>query len=321
MTSVKPTKFKFAFLIVVSIMLPLLSCMEKSVDFSPAPGTVWEIRAEGLAECLEDVVWTGSQYIAVGWNEILTSPNGSDWQLRHNYYAGKLYGVFWGNETGWVVGDSVILRSENGIDWSEMVVTSNLRDVAALGDTVVAVGDTGDVWVTYDGENWTQASAGFGCRAVSSNLAGDDPDAVYRFAAGGENFTSRGTIDGISWSGALTVVAANRWINDIILRGDVVWAVGDASRMSIRGHISSVDELTGRPLRAVAWGGNSAVVVGDIGTIIYATVNEHYFYWYSAVVQSSPTYARLNGVCFNGVGYLAVGHSGIVIGSPPGKDQ
>jgi hypothetical protein len=185
------------------------------------------------------------------------------------------------------------------------------------------VGTAGEVWATSDGVNWAETSVGFGCHAVSPNLASDHMDAVYLFVAGGEDFRSQASVDGLGWAtpASLTASVTNRYINDVLLVSNFAWAVGDAGVMCIGGRVYPSGELTSRHLRGIAWGDNTAIVVGDVGTIIRADVNQATFHWGAPIIQNSPTRLRLNGVCFNGVGYLAVGESGIVIASPSRKDR
>ncbi len=332
MTKAKTTRHGLiSFLAFLSIFLLLGSCSEKSVNVSSDPGMEWEIRAQGVTNNLVDVIWTGEMYIALGEHEIVSSPDGRNWTLRYTYNAGVLQGLFFGEDIYWAVGVNVVLRSEDGLAWSSAQISADLRDVAVSGNLVVAVGDTGDVWVTDDGIIWTESYVSMGCRAISRNLAGDNLDGMFRFATGGSDFFSKGSFDGTLWGAygwggfvtyplaSLTTSYGGVDINDLILREDVVWAVGDAGMMSIRGRVYSSGEVTSNSLNGLAWGGETAVAVGDAGTIVVATVDTMHFLWTSVASQNSPTNMPLRAVCFNGLGYLAVGQSGIVISSPPLK--
>jgi uncharacterized delta-60 repeat protein len=81
---------------------------------------------------LDDVVWTGSQFVAVGdYGAILTSPTGSVWTPQNSATGLDLSAVAVANGQILVAGqDGVILSSSNGVTWSE----TRKADSAALND-------------------------------------------------------------------------------------------------------------------------------------------------------------------------------------------
>ena len=94
-------------------------------QYVPEPAIVnedgWTARLKGLPVSLNDVIWSGERFIAVG-------------------------------------DDGVILSSRDGIDWAQQAsgTLAALNDITTYGSDVVAVGEDGVVLISTDhGENWT----------------------------------------------------------------------------------------------------------------------------------------------------------------------
>jgi len=71
-------------------------------------GTRWHIHNPGLARGLEGVVWSGSEFVAVG-DTILTSPDGRAWTVQNPSSAYGLNGVTWSGSEFVAVGAGGIL--------------------------------------------------------------------------------------------------------------------------------------------------------------------------------------------------------------------
>jgi hypothetical protein len=140
--------------------------------------------------------------------------------------------------------------------------TQILRGLACSGALAVAVGDAGELVTTPDGRNWTRGMpfTDLDMRAVTWTgtlfVAGGDEGAVFQSHNGTTwlevDTPFRESVTGLGYHGGHVVA---------------VTASGDIWRMGLTGwHRQRTGD--GKALRAVAWGGNAFVAVGDGGTIL-----------------------------------------------------
>jgi hypothetical protein len=112
---------------------------------------------------LRDLIWTGTQFVAVGDNVALTSPDGVQW-ARHDLPSGggtiPLISVCWTGNQLVAVGNQEILTSPDGVTWTSRTlpartdgVAYTLLSVAGSSSRVVATGD-GVVLTSADGATW-----------------------------------------------------------------------------------------------------------------------------------------------------------------------
>ena len=120
----------------------------------------WTVANSGVTEGLKSVIWSGRQYVVVGYNGvILTSGDGINWIPRSSGVTPNVYGetptlfsVAWTGEMFIVVGDDgLVLSSPDGISWESSFAGEyegacpNLYSVAWTGTQLVAVGKIGTV--------------------------------------------------------------------------------------------------------------------------------------------------------------------------------
>lgn len=118
---------------------------------------------------LQDVVWTGSQFITVGgYGSVLTSSNGASWQPEDSGTGNDLYTVGRSGSQFLAAGeDGLILKSTNGSAWSVARAADDpaildvrmVRDIQALVSTstqTLALGSGG--LASADGNNWGTGS-------------------------------------------------------------------------------------------------------------------------------------------------------------------
>jgi len=145
-------------------------------------GATWTTHAVPTTQRLEDVFWTGTQFIAVGnGGTIVTSPDGGVWTLRTSGTTAALHGAAASPALTVVVGDDgTILTSRDGATWGPRPSMGHaaLRRVVWTGDAFVAVGSGGTALRSTDGASWTVHATPY-----TKPLFGSDPfdlnDAVW----------------------------------------------------------------------------------------------------------------------------------------------
>jgi len=145
---------------------------------SSPDGVNWTLRTSPTANFLQDVYWTGSQFVAVGASgTIITSADGMSWALRTSSATSGINAVLRGAASSpsllVVVGDGgTILTSDSGISWVQRSSSTlfPLRRVTWTGTEFVAVGGDGIVVRSPNGIDWsTQATP------YTNPLFGSDP--------------------------------------------------------------------------------------------------------------------------------------------------
>ena len=128
----------------------------------------WTSRLSGLPYALNDVIWDGSVFIAIGnGGTILTSADGIDWVTRESGTDANLNSVAAYGSDIFAVGDEVVLLStDHGENWStkDKFIAVNLTAVVVTASQVVVSGfsyglvagitttseDRGDTWQFAD---------------------------------------------------------------------------------------------------------------------------------------------------------------------------
>lgn len=119
-------------------------------------GVTWTAQDAGVSSRLASVVWSGTQFVAVG-DGIVTSSDGVTWTARtipsDRFF---LTSVAWSG-TQFVAADgnyAAILTSPDGATWTVQgcEVGYGFRGVAASSDTIVAVGPPQGIFTSSDGK-------------------------------------------------------------------------------------------------------------------------------------------------------------------------
>ncbi len=128
--------------------------------FISSNGESWSSVTISSSETLNQVIWSGSQFTAVGGEgAIFTSTNGTTWLKRTSGTSNSLYGIAWNGSFFAAVGNSgTALKSTDGITWTDSSPSFGYH----LGDIIWAgshfVGLTiydGYVFATTDGTDVT----------------------------------------------------------------------------------------------------------------------------------------------------------------------
>ena len=162
------------------------------------PGVNWIARTSGTANPLDNITFSGMQFVAVGWaGTILTSPDGINWVTRTSGTVNNLYGIV-GSGTQFVVTGlaGTILTSPDGVIWTTRTTgTANaLSSVAWSGTLYAAVGAAGTILTSPDGITWTARTSGT-ANALSSVVWSGT-----QFVVVGDLGTILTSPDGITWT-------------------------------------------------------------------------------------------------------------------------
>jgi hypothetical protein len=217
----------------------------------------WTPRNSGSLYNLQGVTYGNGTFVAVGWGNAITSPDGVGWTSRA---SGTGNGVTYGNDTFVAVGGGGwVLTSTDGVMWTPSSVTVyTLNGVTYGNGTFVAVGDFGTILSSSDGAVWTPRASG-----TYYNLGG----VTYgngTFVAVGWFGTILTSPDGVAWTPRVSGTGYN--LNGVTCGGDDFVAVGDSGTL-----LTSPDGMAWTPrnsgsfnnLTGVAYGRGTFVAVGE----------------------------------------------------------
>jgi photosystem II stability/assembly factor-like uncharacterized protein len=132
-------------------------------------GSSWSAVSSPVTTDLEDVIWLGDRYIAVGKSgTIMTSSmDGSAWTPQNTPATATtvtLGGVASNGTRIVAVGTmgTILTSDDSGVTWIELspLVNNELNDVSWDGNQFVAVGSDDTILVSADGASWSAISPG-----------------------------------------------------------------------------------------------------------------------------------------------------------------
>jgi hypothetical protein len=195
-----------------------------------------------------------------------------------------IHDIAWTGKYFVAVGEKCIFQSQDGKDWNHYTTHIDLYTVSGMDDYVIAVGLTGAFAESIDGNNWT-----YGHR--------DD------------NHTYFDIITYITNNNVHSEPVEYPWKSITRLNG-VFYKVGINGITSM-----SWGPAQGNDLTAITHNNQNLLAVGSGGTII---LFDPFNLAYS--IRKSPTDHDLNDVIWNGLNYIVVGDSGLVLVSPISKN-
>jgi len=218
---------------------------EASNIFTSADGITWTEQNSGTSAIhLYDVVWSGTQFVAVGGAQggglptILTSPDGVTWTPQVSGAPEVPIAVTWApagvapgqfvavGGTQYPATSNRIQTSPDGITWTPRfspVTGLNLNDVVWNGTLFVAVGNGGTIETSPDGITWT---------AQVSGVPGNN-------------------LWGVAWSGTQFVAVSDSGAVLTSPNG-TAWTL----------------QASGAGLKSIAWSGTQFVGAGVAGAIV-----------------------------------------------------
>ncbi|MEJ2619466.1 MAG: hypothetical protein P8163_04240 [Candidatus Thiodiazotropha sp.] len=290
----------------------------------------WTVQNSGTELIFESVIWTGSQFVAVGGTYsqtglVATSPDGIAWTVQNTGITTPFYDVAWdGNQMIAVGEQGTIARSMDGINWSQVQVSANglelFYGIEWTGERFVAVGMDGTGGITLispNGTQWSEASV----PSVSGSFAGIGAwptDVVWTgnlAVAVGTNGLILSSSDGRIWevqdSGTTDNFARVIWTGSRFIAmgiSPLIYTSEDGATWTP--HDSTSDVV---PLFGAAWTGSRVITVGAAGVMLSSNDG---LTWQRD--SYSVTDMRLNDVAWNGDRYVAVGYGGVILTSDDG---
>lgn len=141
--------------------------------FTSSTGTSWTPQSSGVIADLQDVIWTGGRFIAVGYDGcLLWSVSGATWNATPKVDA-AFTSVVWADSQAVAVGGTfnatthlwsgAVFTSPDGLTWTRRTVTGApyFFDVAWNGSVIAAAGNgdaalSGAVFTSPTGAVWTK---------------------------------------------------------------------------------------------------------------------------------------------------------------------
>jgi fibronectin type 3 domain-containing protein len=276
-----------------------------------AIGDTWVYRTLPATKPLMGIVWSGTQFVAVGKSgfntgesTVLSSPDGITWTSRSTTLQAD--SLAW---SGTKFMTSSLASSTDGVTWvQEAPAVLGSLAITWSGTQFVAVGQNGYIQTSPNGVAWTKRTSGtnyplFGIAGSSTKLV----------AVGdlGNIVTSP---DGIVWT-PLTGVTTLR-LSGIVWSGTQFVAVGASGII-----LTSPDGATWTPrasgtgsgLYGVAWSGTQFVAVGGSGTILTSPDG---ISWTS---KTSGGVDSLTALAWSGTKFVVAGSGvsgGVILTSP-----
>jgi hypothetical protein len=272
-------------------------------------------RISGTTNRLNGVVWSGSQFVAVGdGGTILTSSDGATWSRQSSGTTKTLEGIAWSGTQYAVVGDSgTVLTSPDGTAWTmhSLNVDNLFYGIAWSGSAFVAVGFTGNILTSPDGITWTPRVSGTQDVLQGVTWSGSQFVAVGRAGAiltspDGVTWTSRGNgggLYGVTWSGTQFVAVG---YNEVPCCSDVILTSPDGTTWTPQSSSAAL------PM-AVVWSGSQYLAVGGSGVFATIQSSPDGVNWKADAAGSE--YAMF-GVAWSGSSFVAVGVNGTILTSP-----
>ena len=179
-------------------------------------GRQWSKATLGFS--LNDVTFGNGLFAGASGNNLVTSPDGINWAVRESYppkdYTGtRFFRIIFGNGTFAALGydneltKDVVCTSTDGISWTRHALDTGywntvINDISYGNNAFLIVGDSGYVYRSSDGANWSKTQAG--APIPGGGISYNDR---YRVAYGDGLFVSAGAMgdiqsspDGITWT-------------------------------------------------------------------------------------------------------------------------
>jgi len=240
-----------------------------SATTSTDPLAQWTIVNSGETSEFFTVRWINHQFIALGTNAIMTSPDGITWQNTAGNLTSKFLDIAGnGNTTApayvTIGTNGTIVTSRDLKTWAAQSSPISLRlfSVFWYHGQFLVLGDNGSILTSPDGLTWTTVPGRTSDTFHYGTILGNS---LIMATKEGIDFSP----DGVNWQ--LVAGTSNRMV-DVATNGKLGVAVGsspDNFRISTNGVVwSKANPSTAESLNAIVWTGNQFFAAGGNGTIL-----------------------------------------------------
>lgn len=164
----------------------------------------WSNQTTGVRGTLNDVVWTGDEFVAIGQDGVaVTSPDGVAWTAYATGTGVWLSALTWTGTQLVAVGakETILTSSTGGKRWdirqTNPEAFGGFAEVVWTGDLLVAVGGTGRIMTSTDGVVWTWVETGTS-RSFSSVVSTGSK--IVAFGAYENSHVVASSTDGSQWT-------------------------------------------------------------------------------------------------------------------------
>lgn len=323
-----------ALLLMITVtMVLMVGCQQRESD-DPPPGDTeppfqgwqWTRLVDAAAYNLNDMVFTGELYVAVGQDGIIkTSVDGVHWDIRKSGTVSDLNSIAWNGSNFVVVGDrETVLISEDGINWSATVVADqnvrNLRAVVWGDNQFLAVNENAWIYASTDGIVWSRIHIESSKFASKLIWTGDQYVMAGTYYLDGDYLMYILTsVDGQNWTtheipfGDENVVDLNYFKgNYIITTSWQVLVSDDLENWSIQERGSNLNKILAAEDYCLVFGfeGHGLVIYRSVDGKRYTRLD----------VDLEDDVRHINAAAITPEGLLAVGDQGVVLRSPNLED-
>ena len=296
---------------------------------------------------LKGAVWSGSQFVAIGsYGVVYTSPDGVQWTLRSTneptfhlndvlwtgaeYVAGGIV-VVGSNQNGFPIYSPMFLTSADGITWARRTATwdgqsivtgdatTQVTSIAWSGTSFVAIMGLG-IYSSNDGIAWIYRGDAGPARVVWSNN--------QFLLASQQDGTLKNSPDGVTWQTKLTL-GSSYDLNDIAYSGSKfagagvgpAWGLIARSTDLISWNILEWNSGVATKLERIMWDGAQFVAVGYLvksfannSTADAVLASSNGDDWTEAYLGNA--FHKLLAIVSSGTRYVVVGDDGAILSSP-----
>ena len=296
---------------------------------------------------LKGIVWSGNQFVAVGsYGVVYTSPDGVQWTMQStneptfhlndvlwtgaDYVAGGIV-VVGSNQNGFPIYSPMFLISTDGVTWTRRTATwdgqsivtgdatTQVTSIAWSGTSFVAIMGLG-IYSSSDGVAWIYRGNAGPARAVWSNN--------QFLLASQQDGTLKNSLDGVTWQTKLTL-GSTYDLNDIAYSGSKfagagvgpAWGLIARSTDLISWSVLEWASGVATHLERIIWDGTQFVAVGSLvkdfgnnSTVDAVLTSSNGDDWTEAYLGN--TFHKLLSIASSGTRYVVVGDDGAILSSP-----
>lgn len=264
----------------------------------------WVSKTSGTTNNLYGIVFSGTQYVAVGASGIILSSLDTETWTQRDTGTNIWHDVFFGGNLFVTVGTSgTIKTSPNTITWTSRTsgISDDLNGIIYAENIYVAAGDSGKIITSPDAITWTTRTSG-----ISDDLNGIWHNGVA-FLAVGKSGKIIISASGINWIPNASGTTEN--FNDITFGNGVSVAVGENDTIRISGEIpwKSASTGIGTSLYSIDYdiARNLFIIIADSGKII---TSKNLIDWTLGDTMNTIT----NKIRYGNKKHIAVGNSGFI---------